>query len=392
MPDLNLKFDQHGLGDVAHAVLFLQLWKQRGWNITVQIEENKRKVWEVGGFTLQNGGDFPNHPYGYSQDFNNIELPDWRCNKVAFGMRERVLPVIGSQEELWGELCRVRLRAEPGDDAKREASRFLSGLPRPIICLHTRGSNWQERKSLPVETAFNLVLRLLEETGGSVISLDYDGREPIVGHERCKGIIPSWGMIEFDRLAALYSMADLMVGIDSGPFHVASFTEVPCLGVFRELHPVACCVPNPHAAYFVSHLQNDHWDVRSDVWRFLKYNEGNPGADEIAGAALQVLGGVYTSDFCTDAERESVVGDHVYRRIGHDERIINLARTGEIEIGSAGCERRWALRRIDGILTLIITGDDNRQTCRLVSDDNGIWRGKWLHSEQMPIELAPQHG
>ena len=389
MPDMRLKFI-HGLGDVAHAVLWLQLWKQRGYDITVQIEENKRKLWEVGGFNLVADGELPHHGYPYNGSFNRLDLPDWECNKAAFGMMDGTLPNIGIQSELWDDLCRVRLHVEDFDrDALDEARAFLDGMPKPIICIHGRGTNWQERKSLTPDVQFNLILRLLEETGGSVISLDWDGREPIVGHERCKGIRPSWGMIAFDRLAALYSMADLMIGIDSGPFHCASFTKVPALGVFREIHPVACCIPNPNAAYMVSHNHNEQWDTRADVWRFIKYEGTEPTADGIAEAALSVLSGVYRLDFCDDHQVAKASGRYTYRRIGYDEREMHLAMAGTISTGSAGCERRWSLRQLDGVPTITISGEGNRPTCRLVSDDNGTWRGRWIHSEQMPVELVP---
>lgn len=389
MPELKVKFDTHGLGDACHFAHLLQLYKRRGYDVTVQAEQNKLFVWQVAGVNIVQGGDLPNHGWGYPAGFDDLSQPDWRCNKVAHGINHPPLPRIGDPRQLWDELCQVRLSAHDliPAEAHAEAERFLAGLPRPIICLHTRGTNWQARKSLSIETAFRLILRLLDETGGSVISLDFDRREPIVADARCKGLLPSWGKISVDRLCALYEQADLMIGVDSGPFHVASFTPIKALGVFHSLHPVRCCLPNPRAAYLVPEKHGEHWDARKTEWRFLRYQGDEPTAEQIAEAAVQVLSGVYSVDYCTPEETAAVAGEYLYRRVGHDQRPMQLLTDGAIGHGAAGCERRWSLRRLDGTVTLTISGDT--PTCHLMAGADGVWRGRWLRHEQMPIELIP---
>jgi len=388
MKELKFKFDSHGLGDVCHAAFMVQLWKQRGYEVTVQVEHNKIPAWKIAGVNIVKGGNLPNHPWGYPAGFDDLSQPDWRCNKVAHGMMHEVLPVIGSQQDLWRELCRVRLSADPiiSDQVRDEARDFLKGLPRPIICLHTRGSNWQHRKSIPIETAFNLVLKLLADTGGSVVSLDFDGREPIVGHARCRGIIPSWGMISIDRLCALYEESDLMVGIDSGPFHVASFTSVKALGVFREIQPVRCCLPSPKAVYLVSRKYDHHWDSRCKEWNFRRYRNSEPTLIDIAQTALETLE-------CGDTGRETdqlrlgeLAGKYLYRRVGYDERPMILKPDGTIGLGSADCEQWWSVIVVDGKERLTISG--SRSTCHLFLCE-GMWCGRWIYHEQMPVELIP---
>ena len=79
-----------------------------------------------------------------------------------------------------------------------------------------------------------------------------------------------------------------------------------------------------------------------------------------------------------------------YRRIGFDQRPLELRRGGVVGDGAADCERSW---RIDldqaGVPTLTIAGHRGA-TCRLRRDGaSGRWKGRWLHHERMRIELVP---
>lgn len=389
MPELNVKFS-HGLGDVAHFILALQLWKARGYDITVQIERNKQPLWDMAGVKYVFDGDLPDHPWTYPSSFEDLSVPDWRGNKIAEGLMHPVMPEIGSQKELWEELLRVKVSSNGliSEQSQIEATEFLKGLPRPIICLHTKGTNWQERKSLDTTVAFELILQLLSATDGSVISLDFDAREPIVGHPRCKGIMPSWGEIDQNKMCALYQMSDLMIGIDSGPFHVASFTDIKALGVFTEIHPVRCCIPNPNAMYLVSDRFNEYWDQRANAWRFWKYRGDRPSASEICEAAIQALNGHYSVRQLPQDIVAKYAGAYTYDRVGYDRRKMELLPGGTIGLGAAGCELRWTVQDIDGAITMTIHGAQY-PTCNLVCDDSGSWRGRWLRHEKMPIELKP---
>ncbi len=85
---------------------------------------------------------------------------------------------------------------------------------------------------------------------------------------------------------------------------------------------------------------------------------------------------------------EQVKNKHfLYVRVGHDERHLELRADGTIGEGAAGCERFWAINKLNGKLALTIVGD-SAPTCHLHAE-NGVWRGNWLSYEQMPIELVP---
>lgn len=391
MPALNIKFDRHGLGDCVHFAHALQLYKRRGYDVTVQAEENKLFVWKVAGVNIVQGGGLPDHSYHYPAGFDDLNLSDCDTNKVAFGLRHDVMPPLEdlglTPQQAWDELCDVRLSAHDfiPPEAHQEAEAFLAGLPRPIICFHSRGTNWHERKSLPTDVAFDVILQLLDQTGGSVVVLDFDHRAPMVGHERCKGIKPTWGHIGIDRLCALYERSDLMIGVDSGPFHVASLTNVKTLGVFRSLHPNRVCLPNPNTVYLASWATHQRWKhYDASRWKPRTYSGREPLPMEIVKAACDMLHG-RDNEICDWKFRSD---RYLYRRIGHDERYVTLEPDGTISEGLAECEQRWTLRTCGGEEFIDIYGSRGVIcTCRATEENPNHFVGRWNQFERMPIEL-----
>jgi len=87
------------------------------------------------------------------------------------------------------------------------------------------------------------------------------------------------------------------------------------------------------------------------------------------------------------------LGDRYYRysRVGHDERPLLLHRDGTIGSGGGDAERFWFLRQSGGQRTLVI-GSETTVTCEVQLDADGVWRGRLVDYERMPIELAPHRG
>ncbi|MDB5345228.1 MAG: hypothetical protein JWP89_3605 [Schlesneria sp.] len=398
MPDLKLKFDRHGLGDVCHFSHALQLYKRRGYDITVQVEENKKFLWQIAGVHIVQGDNLPDHSYHYPSGFDDLSQPDHATNKVAFGLRHDVMPKVEdlglTQEHAWDELCAVRLSAHDyiPSEAHAEAETFLEGLPRPIICFHSRGTNWHERKSLSTEVAFDVILKLIDQTGGSVVVLDYDRRAPMVGDARCKGIKPSWGHIGIDRLCALYERCDLMIGVDSGPLHVAALTSIKTLGVFRSLKPPRVCLPSPQAVYLVDGKDHDHWTSRPN-WNFAEYSGPEPTAADIVMCATKLLGSPSVTQISRGSRMPkklpSIPGRYTYDRVGYDQREVELLADGTIGEGAGDCEKVWSIEPTPIGEVVTIYGIHGGPTCHLSLNDDGVFRGRWLAYEKMPIELRP---
>lgn len=386
MSELRFRFDVHGLGDVVHFAHAVQLWRQRGVDVTVQVEENKKFVWQVAGVNTVQGGGLPFHDYGYPAGFDDLSLPDHDTNKVAHGLRHNVMaPTLeGDNRRQWDELCEVRLDARPhvSEQATDEASRFLTGLPRPIICLHSRGTNWHERKSLSDETAADVQRDFLRSSAGSMVILDWDSRAPQIGHERIRGIIPTWGRINPEHLTALLMQCDAMIGVDSGPLHLAAMTSIPCVGVFHSLHPNRCCLPNPNCVYMVSARHDSHWQSLADRWRLYQYATDLPTGAEIVSVATQLADGRIQVESMTPPS--AIAGLYLYERVGHDERVIELKPDGSVGRGAGAAERRWFWMRDQ----LHLSGEHG-VIASLSPSETGLFRGEWTQFEQMPVVMTP---
>lgn len=395
MSTLRIGFD-HGLGDCVHFAHLLQLYRRRGYRIELAGVANKQFVWQVAGCDLavfSNALPEQRHGWGYPGCFEDLHAPDYQANKAAHNIGLPPLPPLdGDRESHWRELCDVRLSAAEliPQAARDEAEAFLAGLPRPIVCLHSNGTNWAERKSLPLSVTLDLQMQFVRRFDGTLIMLDWDSRAPMIGHARIKGILPTWGMIDPPKTCALFERSDLLIGVDSGPFHLASFTDVPSLGVFREVSHCHCCLPNPRAVYLVPGQHHVAWQEqgRPELWRMAEYSGDEPTADDILAAAETMLAGAQPDTGLLVGHMAAATGMYWYHRVGHDLRLLDLQTNGTIGAGAAGREKTWSVRRIDGIPRLTLYGDRG-PTCHLVADDNGVWRGNWLDHERMPIELSP---
>ncbi len=76
----------------------------------------------------------------------------------------------------------------------------------------------------------------------------------------------------------------------------------------------------------------------------------------------------------------------VYRLVGFEERELGFEPGGFIGCGGAASERLWSVDRVGGRVVLSILGEDG-VTCHL-ERDAGVWKGRWLWHERIPVELV----
>jgi FkbM family methyltransferase len=91
--------------------------------------------------------------------------------------------------------------------------------------------------------------------------------------------------------------------------------------------------------------------------------------------------------------RMSIARRYKYVRVGLGERILELLPDGSIGDGRANCEKRWTLRLLNGLPTIVILGNSHKNSevgmMFLTLDEDGVWRGRWEFHERSPVELHP---
>jgi FkbM family methyltransferase len=161
-----------------------------------------------------------------------------RCLYEDFGLRplaERCRYAIRRGQHADGLACRYLERVcgvGPGRDGRY-----------PAVLFHYQGNTSRAEKDLPVDLARELCADVLA-AGFVPIILDWDNRTPLadgvrihnphVGEELWGGT----GTGDAEALAALIERSMLLVGVDSGPLHVAGATTTPAVGVWLRHHPL----------------------------------------------------------------------------------------------------------------------------------------------------------
>jgi len=90
-----------------------------------------------------------------------------------------------------------------------------------------------------------------------------------------------------------------------------------------------------------------------------------------------------------EAIEQLIAARHKYCRVGYDARSMVFTPNGTIGEGRGQMELRWELHEVDGRLLLDIWSV-SEITCRLELAKDGVWRGKWVSFEQMPVEVYPE--
>ncbi|MGD9711100.1 MAG: hypothetical protein AB7V46_03425, partial [Thermomicrobiales bacterium] len=83
-------------------------------------------------------------------------------------------------------------------------------------------------------------------------------------------------------------------------------------------------------------------------------------------------------------------GRCLYRRLGLEEREIELLPGGSIGDGRGPNETAWRVETHTGEEVLTISRPD-ADICSLTRENDEIWRGRWLYFEQNPVEVIPLH-
>jgi hypothetical protein len=203
------------------------------------------------------------------------------------------MPNIGSPRDLWEEYCSVPLNILPHlpPEACQVASRWLRELPRPIVLLHSHGNTGSERKNLEPEKCRRLYRRLLDETDGAIVLLDWDNRVPRIAHGRVRHLSDDWTRADTATLLALMSQSDLLIVVNSGPLHAARLQDIPAIGVWTHGgSPVTWSLPRSRQINLVMSRERPPWYARSRApFHLIPTTDDEPAMDQIALVASWML-------------------------------------------------------------------------------------------------------
>jgi hypothetical protein len=95
-----------------------------------------------------------------------------------------------------------------------------------------------------------------------------------------------------------------------------------------------------------------------------------------------------SSSEALEAVNELLNATFEYHRVGHDRRPLSFLPNGVVGKGAGRCEQLWDLVEERDQLVLRLSSETDL-TCELVRSETGVWKGRWLIYERMPVELIP---
>ncbi len=269
----------HGVGDCALFAPALKLWIDRGYRVKVQTPADDRQYFFKAVPGLEVDATGPGHISFLSQTCffhhwywppSHDKLPgygqDWLGNKLGHNLTQPPLPKIGPASVLWPEYLQHRFCLEEflTADGKAAVDGFLSEVSGPLVVLHTRGNTGTNEKNFIDALELETYRALLSKTSATILLLDWDNRvaRPVKPSPRLWHLL-DWRKLNLPELAYLLNRASCLVGIDSGPLHVAEkWTTCPAVGVWFGHHPSWYSIPRPGVVHLLP-----------DVPRFRRWTE-----------------------------------------------------------------------------------------------------------------------
>jgi ADP-heptose:LPS heptosyltransferase/SAM-dependent methyltransferase len=283
---------RHGLGDAAQLTVVLRhlQYDHPEWSIELAALPGKQSV----GRGFCESVSVLNSAIGRTAGYQQVFSLDWDECVEAYGEWPSTKPTRCLREvfrlepklELYGYQIARSVAAD-----QRARDYLTSICPEgpllnerfPVVLLHYQGNTSCDKKDLSHEVA-RRTCETVRELGYVPVILDWDHRSPLIDQHtiHCPpadhALWGGQGTGDAEILAALIEASSLLVGIDSGPLHVAGATSTPSLGVWTRHHPVhyfdLCpnvkhLVPRAHARlargsaaveFFTKHFDHEAYD------------------------------------------------------------------------------------------------------------------------------------
>ncbi len=238
----------HGIGDCVYFAHQLPLYTRRGYRFQIQCSPGKQFIFsDCDSTAMVRDPLFPKHPWLEEGQLDEIEPEHFFvANKAVRNISLPPMPDIGLPDHgLWEEYSSIRLNLTKyvgHSDRQAIANRFRD-LPKPVVLIHSSGNSLKGAKDMNNQVLHQTCRQILHQTGGSVVILNWD--EPCLID--CPGVFPMKTLfpdsLSIPKTIALFEASALLIGIDSGPAHLARFTNLPVLFVWKDHHPAAFSLP-----------------------------------------------------------------------------------------------------------------------------------------------------
>lgn len=245
-----LKFT-HGLGDAVQLTIILKHLKKYAPHWLCDVWALHGKHTAARGLASRVYSDVGEQPRDAEYD-QILNLAWFECHQ-SFEYVPSTKPSLCLQDvfhiepdpELYG------YEVYPTEEAYAAAEEYLRSITGmeakdgrwPVVILHYQGNTSADMKNLPHDVALG-VCDSLRKGGLIPVIFDWDRRSPIPDNRKVfcpDSAHPLWGGFgsgDAGIIAALIERSSLMIGIDSGPLHVAGATSTPTIGVWTKHMPI----------------------------------------------------------------------------------------------------------------------------------------------------------
>lgn len=290
----------HGLGDHVYFAHLLTWYGRRGHRFSLGAEPNKTLIYRCCGNVQlsQESRNFPKVAWNHGPDVKRVTGDSGvTANKAMANVSLAPLPDIGPPTwDMWEELAALKLDLTPfilpGERAP--IVRQLQEIPRPLILFHPKGNTLQHSKDLNDAEIQEICEGFGKASQGTLMILDWDHRVAIPGHPRIHAIETFFGKrLNLAELIALFDRADLLIGIDSGPSHLARMTpNLPVLFLWQRHHPFAFSLPRSGDLHLVPKaLRCGSPERLLSAFEVVEFDDARLPTEPILTLALERAGG-----------------------------------------------------------------------------------------------------
>jgi len=123
----------------------------------------------------------------------------------------------------------------PNDDDRTITKAFIEKIGGPYIVCHNRFDHTQPYRNLATRDWEDLILRMMSQTSFKVVQIGSKDKDFALKANN-GNLIDARGILNLQQSQILISNAQLFLGVDAGPLHIAATTSTPIVCFFTIAH------------------------------------------------------------------------------------------------------------------------------------------------------------